>query len=97
MRHFMKLEHIVMAGAAVLLANGAGAKSEVKAFHLEEATISDVHAACSKDIDDAPATRIGKGGKRAMNVGRAHALVEPMILLTNDEVLRGYGSFVNLS
>jgi amidase len=45
MSHFMKLEHLVMAGAAMLLANGAGAKSEVKAFHLEEATISDVHAA----------------------------------------------------
>jgi hypothetical protein len=24
-------------------------------------------------------------------------LVEPMILLTNDEALRGYGSLVNLS
>jgi PIN domain nuclease of toxin-antitoxin system len=27
----------------------------------------------------------------------AQALVEPMILLTNDEALRGYGPFVNLS
>jgi PIN domain nuclease of toxin-antitoxin system len=27
----------------------------------------------------------------------AQALVEPMILLTNDEVLRGYGSFVSVS
>lgn len=27
----------------------------------------------------------------------AQALVEPMILLTNDAVLRGYGSFVNVS
>jgi PIN domain nuclease of toxin-antitoxin system len=27
----------------------------------------------------------------------AQALVEPMILLTNDEALRGYGSFVSLN
>jgi len=27
----------------------------------------------------------------------AQALVEPMILLTNDEVLQGYGAFVNLA
>jgi amidase len=41
----MKLAHIVMAGAVMPLANGASAESEVKPFHLEEATISDVHAA----------------------------------------------------
>ena len=41
----MKLVHIFLAGAVVLLANGAGAESELKAFSLEETTISDVHAA----------------------------------------------------
>jgi Asp-tRNA(Asn)/Glu-tRNA(Gln) amidotransferase A subunit family amidase len=41
----MKPLHMVMAGSVMLLANGAGAESAVKAFHLEEATISDVHAA----------------------------------------------------
>jgi amidase len=41
----MNLLHIVMAGTVTLLANGAGAESAVTPFHLEEATISDVHAA----------------------------------------------------
>ena len=33
---------------------------------------ADRRADCSVDIDEAPATRIGKGGKRAMNVRRVH-------------------------
>ena len=41
----MKLIHLLMAGALMLLANSAGAESAVKTFHLEESTISDVHAA----------------------------------------------------
>src|ERR1022692_3195156 len=41
----MKLVHLFMAGTAILMANGAGAESVVKPFHLEEATISDVQAA----------------------------------------------------
>ena len=41
----MKLVHLFMAGTVMLLAKGAGAESAVKPFHLEEATISDVHAA----------------------------------------------------
>src|SRR5208282_3069440 len=41
----MKLVQLFMAGTAILMANGAGAQSGVKPFHLEEATISDVHAA----------------------------------------------------
>jgi Asp-tRNA(Asn)/Glu-tRNA(Gln) amidotransferase A subunit family amidase len=41
----MKRLHIVMAMAVMLLARSGGAESEVKAFHLEEATIADVHAA----------------------------------------------------
>jgi hypothetical protein len=45
MRHFMKPVHIVMAALAVLLVRGATAEGEVKTFHLEEATINDVHAA----------------------------------------------------
>jgi amidase len=40
----MKLIHLLMAGALMLLANNAGAESAVKTFHLEESTISDVHA-----------------------------------------------------
>src|ERR1700738_1675473 len=44
-RYFMKSLYIVMAGTVILPANGAGAESAVKPFHLEEATISDVHAA----------------------------------------------------
>jgi amidase len=45
MRHFMKPVHIVMAALIMLLVHGATAEGEVKTFHLEEATISDVHAA----------------------------------------------------
>jgi amidase len=41
----MKLLHLFIAATMMLLANGAGAESAVKTFHLEEATISDVHAA----------------------------------------------------
>jgi amidase len=41
----MKPVHIVVAGMIMLLPNGASAESEVKPFHLEEATISDVYAA----------------------------------------------------
>jgi amidase len=41
----MKLAHIVFAGMVMLLGNGAGAESAAKPFHLEEATISDVHVA----------------------------------------------------
>src|ERR1700751_3918164 len=45
MRHSMKLVHIFMAAFAVLLLHGTTAEGEAKTFHLEEATISDVHAA----------------------------------------------------
>ena len=45
LRIFMKLVDLFVAGAVMLLANSAGAESAVKTFHLEEATISDVHAA----------------------------------------------------
>src|SRR5882762_9621996 len=45
MRHSMKLVHIVMAAWVMLLIHGATAEGEVKTFHLEELTISDVHAA----------------------------------------------------
>jgi amidase len=41
----VKLVHLVMAGTFMLPANGAGAGSAVKSFHVDEATISDVHAA----------------------------------------------------
>src|ERR1700751_1633332 len=45
MRHFMNLVHIVRAALAMLLVHAATAEGEVKTFHLEEATIKDVHAA----------------------------------------------------
>src|SRR3984893_8058488 len=45
MRHFMKLVHIVMSALVMLLVHGATAEGEVKTFHLEEVTISEVHAA----------------------------------------------------
>jgi len=41
--------HLFIAGTGMLLANGAGADSAVKPFHLEEASISDVHAAHTSD------------------------------------------------
>jgi amidase len=41
----MKWSRIVMALTVMLLANIVGAESTVKAFHLEEATIDEVHAA----------------------------------------------------
>jgi amidase len=41
----VKLVHLFMAGTVMLLSNSAGAESAVKPFHLEEATINDVHAA----------------------------------------------------
>src|SRR5271168_3111546 len=41
----MKLVYLLMAGTVMLLANSPGAESAAKTFHLEEATISDVHAA----------------------------------------------------
>jgi amidase len=41
----MKPVHLFMAGTVMRLANSAGAESVVRSFHLEEATISDVHAA----------------------------------------------------
>jgi amidase len=41
----MRPVHVFMAGTVMLQTNGAGAVSAVKQFHLEEATISDVHAA----------------------------------------------------
>ena len=41
----MKFMRFLMFGTAMLMANGAGAQSSVKPFHLDEATISDVHAA----------------------------------------------------
>src|SRR5579863_10158879 len=41
----MKLVRLFVAGSVVLLANGGGAEGAVKSFQLEEATISDVHAA----------------------------------------------------
>ncbi len=41
----MKLAHLFIAETVMLLANGAGAESAIKPFHLEEATIGDVHAA----------------------------------------------------
>jgi Asp-tRNA(Asn)/Glu-tRNA(Gln) amidotransferase A subunit family amidase len=41
----MKLVHLFMAVTEMLSAKGAGAENAVKTFHLEEATISDVHAA----------------------------------------------------
>ena len=41
----MKGSRIVMAVTVMLLANSVGAESKVKAFHLDEATIGDVHAA----------------------------------------------------
>src|ERR1700730_14095580 len=47
MRHFMKLVHIVMSALVMLLVHGATAEGEVKTFHLEEVTISEVHAAYS--------------------------------------------------
>lgn len=41
----VKPAHLFMAGTVLLAANGAGAESAVKPFHLDEATISDVQAA----------------------------------------------------
>ena len=41
----MKLVHMVMAALGMLLVHGATAEGEVKPFHLEEVTISDVQAA----------------------------------------------------
>src|ERR1700758_2713341 len=41
----MKSMRLLMFGTVMLMANGAGAQNSVKPFHLDEATISDVHAA----------------------------------------------------
>jgi hypothetical protein len=41
----MKFMRLLMLGTVMLMANGAGAQNSVKPFHLDEATISDVHAA----------------------------------------------------
>jgi hypothetical protein len=41
----MKFMRLLMFGTVMLMANGAGAQNSVKPFHLDEATISDVHAA----------------------------------------------------
>ena len=45
MRLPMKFMHLLMFGTVMFMANGAGAQNSVKPFHLDEATISDVHAA----------------------------------------------------
>src|SRR6266853_3410570 len=41
----MTFMRLLMFGTVMLMANGAGAQNSVKPFHLDEATISDVHAA----------------------------------------------------
>src|SRR5580700_3142951 len=41
----MKFMRLLIFGTVMLMANGTGAQSSVKLFHLDEATISDVHAA----------------------------------------------------
>jgi hypothetical protein len=41
----MKFMRLLMFGMVMLMANGAGAQNSVKRFDLDEATISDVHAA----------------------------------------------------
>src|SRR5580700_4191723 len=41
----MKFMRLLIFGTVMLMANGAGAQNSVKPFHLDEATISDVHAA----------------------------------------------------
>src|SRR5271155_2373180 len=41
----MKFMRLLMFGTVMLMANAAGAQNSVKPFHLDEATISDVHAA----------------------------------------------------
>src|ERR1700726_4578810 len=41
----MKFIRLLMFGTAMLMANGAGTQNSVQPFHLDEATISDVHAA----------------------------------------------------
>ena len=41
----MKFVRLLMLGMVMMMANGAGAQNSVKPFPLDEATISDVHAA----------------------------------------------------
>src|ERR1700690_2589413 len=41
----MKFRRFLMFGAVMMMVSGAGAQNSVKPFHLDEATISDVHAA----------------------------------------------------
>src|SRR5258707_3696713 len=41
----MKFMRLLMFGTVMLMANGAGTQNSVKPFHLDETTISDVHAA----------------------------------------------------
>src|SRR5271167_3992732 len=41
----IKFMGLLMFGTVMLMANGAAAQNSVKPFHLDEATISDVHAA----------------------------------------------------
>ncbi len=41
----MKFMRLLLFGTVLLMANGAAAQNSVKPFHLDEATISDVHAA----------------------------------------------------
>jgi amidase len=41
----MKLTRLLLFGTVLLMANGSSAQNAVKPFHLDEATISDVHAA----------------------------------------------------
>jgi len=41
----MKFMRLLMFGTVMLMVNGAGAQNSVQPFHLDEATISDGHAA----------------------------------------------------
>ena len=55
----MKFMRLLMFGTVMLMANGAGAQNSVKPFHLDEATISDVHAAYKSG--DSHIRKVGAG------------------------------------
>ena len=46
----MKFIRLLVFGASMLVAQGAGTRNSVKPFHLDEATISDVHAAYTSGV-----------------------------------------------
>jgi hypothetical protein len=67
---------LLMFGTVMLMANGAGAQNSVKPFHLDEATISDVHAAYIARQSQIPGQRRHILRPHSTLSGRASSLPE---------------------